>query len=414
MALSWQGDNRGAITIAEPRWEILQVTADADPALLALAHCLAFAHAGVGRYDAVAPYADRAMLIAEAADDPQSLSVALRQMARRYSVQRAQVTALALTRAAAQIARDHGLWDALAMALSNQVSIQLSRDLAGALADSREGMAAARRGGVRATIDTSVTNHLLAHWAVGRLADARSLLASLPDEPRDPTLRLALRGVSRWIDAALGWEDDYSASAEIEAVEAFDDAYSLAWAGQIRMLQATDRGDTAEAARVAERTLPHVLATFNLADEFVFHWPPLVLAALAAGDPDLAERLMAPVAAPSTVLPPYLDAQRLRLRGLVRAARGDDPDGTEADLRDGVTALTTFGAVVDAVRAEEELARWLVSRGRAEEAEPLLASVRATYKEIGARGWLARLDEWSRIRCRRGPRNGSSWANPRT
>jgi hypothetical protein len=312
-------------------------------------------------------------------------------------MQGAQVTALALTRAAAQIARDHGLWDALAMALSNQVSIQLTRDLAGALADSEEGMAAARRGGVRATIDTCLTNHLLTHWAAGRLAEARSVLASLPDEPRDPTLRLALRGISWWIDAALGWEHDDPAGAEIEAVEVFDDAYSLAWEGQIRILQATDRGDTAAAARVAERTLSDVLAAFDLADEFVFHWPPLVLAALAAGDPDLAERLMAPVAAPSADLPTYLDAQRLRLRGLVRAARGHDPDGTEADLRDGVAALKTFGAVVDAAQAEEELARWLVSRGRAGEAEPLVASVHATYTEIGARGWLRRLDEWSRV-----------------
>jgi class 3 adenylate cyclase/tetratricopeptide (TPR) repeat protein len=397
MAFAWLGDNGGAITIAEPRWEALRATADADAALAALANCLAFAHAGLGRYAAMAPYADRAILIAEAANDLRSLSRALRQLARRYSALGAQVTALALTRAAAQIARDLGLWDALSGALTIQVSIQLTRDLAGALAHSQEGMEAARRGGVRATIDTSLTNHLLAHWAAGHLAEARDLLSSFAHEPKDPTLRLSLRGISRWINVALGRRPDDPASSEIEDAETFDDAYSLAWAGHTRMLQALDLGDTAEAARIAERTLPHVLAAFDLADEFVFHWPPLVLAALAAGDPDLADRLMEPVATSRAALPAYLDAQRLRVRGLVRAARGDNADEIEADLRAGVAGLTTFGAVGDAARAEEELARWLISQGRADEAELLLAHARATYEQIGARGWLAQLDSWIQV-----------------
>ncbi|NGX16100.1 adenylate/guanylate cyclase domain-containing protein [Wenzhouxiangella sp. XN24] len=397
MALSWLGDNGGAIGIAQPRWEVLQARGDADTALLALANCLAFAHAGLGRYHDMAPYADRAMLIAEAANDLHSLSRAMRQMARCYSVRGAQLSALALTQAAAQIARDQGLWDALAMALGIQVSIQLTRDLAGALANSEQGMAAARRGGVRATIDTSLTNQLLAHWVAGRLAEARNLLSSSADEPRDPTLRLALRGISRWINVAAGSQQDDPASAELEDVESFDDAYSLAWAGHTRMLQALDSGNTAAAARIAERTLPHVLAAFDLADEFVFHWPALVLAALADGDADLAERLMGPVSMARAALPPYLDAQRLRLRGLVRAARGDDPAEIEADLSAGVRGLASFGAAGDAARAEEDLAFWLASQRRTEEAELLLAHVRASYEEMDARGWLAQLDNRSRL-----------------
>jgi class 3 adenylate cyclase/tetratricopeptide (TPR) repeat protein len=391
MALAWLGDHGGSIAIATPHWDALQANSNADGALLALANSLAFAHAGRGHYDALVPYADRAMLLAEAANDLRSLSRALRQMARRYSVRGAQVSALALSRAAAQIARDQGLWDALAMALGIQVSIQLSRNLKDALANSGEGMSAARRGGVRATIDTTLTNHLLALWAGGQFTEARDLLSSFSDEPRDPTLRLALRGITRWIDQALGRKPDDLSSAEIEDVETFDDAYSLAWAGHIRLQDAVDRGDTAEAARIAKCTLPHVLAAFDLADEFVFHWPPLILAALADGDPDLAEQLMEPVATARFALPAYLDAQRLRMRGLIAAARCDDPDGIEADLRAGVSGLTTFGAVGDAARAQEELACWLLSQERADEATPLLAKVRASYKELGARRWLAEL-----------------------
>lgn len=58
----------------------------------------------------------------------------------------------------------------------------------------------------------------------------------------------------------------------------------------------------------------------------------------------------------------------------------------------GVAGLTSFGAVGDAARAEEELARWLISQDRAAEAEPLLVHVHATYEQIGAPGWLARMD----------------------
>ena len=54
-------------------------------------------------------------------------------------------------------------------------------------------------------------------------------------------------------------------------------------------------GGPASAARIAEETLPHVLTTMGLEDEFGYIWPPLVQAALAAGDVGLAERLMAPV-----------------------------------------------------------------------------------------------------------------------
>ena len=46
----------------------------------------------------------------------------------------------------------------------------------------------------------------------------------------------------------------------------------------------------------------------------MFHWPPLVLAALADDDVELAERLMEPVTEAQEAVAPYLVAQRHRLR----------------------------------------------------------------------------------------------------
>lgn len=63
-------------------------------------------------------------------------------------------------------------------------------------------------------------------------------------------------------------------------------------------------------------------------------------------------------------------------------------------MKAGVDALAAFGAKGFHAQAEEELARWLVTQHREDEAGPLLATARATYTEIGATGWLTKLDAW--------------------
>jgi len=52
-----------------------------------------------------------------------------------------------------------------------------------------------------------------------------------------------------------------------------------------------------------------------------------------------------------------------------------------------------------AAQAREDLGRWLVDEGSTAEAEPLLAAARTTYEEIGATGWLARLESWQSERA---------------
>jgi hypothetical protein len=396
-ALASLGDNNGAFAIAEPRWEALQGTPDADQALLDLAKCLASANMGLGRFDELNRYLDRGIILAEAIGDPGSLSVFVRGTGYKFQMLGAPIMADAQYRTSADIARQHGLPDKLAGALTNQVTSQFTRDLQAALVGSREGVEAARRGGVRSSIETALTNHLLALWAAGRLTDARESLSSIAYDAQDPSLRMFLHGISRWLADAEGLSPEDRSSPELTDDEAGDNQYTLVWLGHMRMVEALDRGDTAEAARIAERTLPHLLATSGIEDEFIFHWPPLVLAALANGDPDLADRLMEPVTTTRAALPPYLDAQRLRLSGLIAVARGDDPAAAEADLRAGVAGLAAFGAVADAARAEEELARWLISQGRAAEAEPMLEDVRATYEQIGALGWLAQMHSAVRV-----------------
>jgi hypothetical protein len=154
-------------------------------------------------------------------------------------------------------------------------------------------------------------------------------------------------------------------------------------------------GDGVEATRLAPQVLEHSLAASGLDDDFFVLWPPTVLAALASKQLDLAEQLLAPVtqALPGQ-RPPAVTAQWHRLQGLLAGARGDDLELAETELRAGIDALRTFGASGFQAQAEEELGRWLVTQGRSDEAAPLLDSARTAYGEMGATGWLARLDSW--------------------
>jgi len=130
--------------------------------------------------------------------------------------------------------------------------------------------------------------------------------------------------------------------------------------------------------RIGPLVLNHALASAGIDDDFFVLWPPIVLAALTIGDLDLAERLSPVTAGLPGQRPPAVAAQWHRLRGVLAAARGDDPQVVEAEMRAGV----------------EEPARWLFLRHREDEAAPLHAAARATYANIGATSWLAKLDAW--------------------
>ena len=64
----------------------------------------------------------------------------------------------------------------------------------------------------------------------------------------------------------------------------------------------------------------------------------------------------------------------------------------ETEMRAGIDALAAFGAIGFRAKAEEELACWLVSQHRGDEAEPFMSAARETYSLIGAAGWLAEID----------------------
>ena len=390
VSLSMQilSDFAGVIALAEPRWQALQGVPGAENAIIRLAGPLAIANFEVGDDAKASGYVEGRVFAAEAIGDPEHLAKSMINLGGRFQGRRGPSVAQAMYEAAAALSRAHDLPGPLAHALVNLGTILMSRDLPAALDTLKEAREKARRAGVSGMIDYSGGNYCAALWSAGRLAESRQVVTETVEVATAPTVRLGLAFLDVFLADAVG--DPTPVTPEIDSASS---AWDLAARGCIDVMRLMSAGDAPAAAELAEATLAHQLAASGIEDDFMQFWPPLVRAALAAGDVPLAERLLAPAAdsAPGLITP-AVGAHLLHLRGLVGSLRGDDAATVEADLRAGVAALADFGAVGWSARAEEDLARWLVDQGRAGDAQPHFEHARAAYEQIGAVGWLRTLD----------------------
>jgi hypothetical protein len=80
-----------------------------------------------------------------------------------------------------------------------------------------------------------------------------------------------------------------------------------------------------------------------------------------------------------------------RLRALVAAASGEDESG-DAGFASAAEHFGAVGMRFEVARVQTEHAEWLVSRGRREDAEPLMEEAREVFEELRAAPWLERLD----------------------
>jgi hypothetical protein len=113
-------------------------------------------------------------------------------------------------------------------------------------------------------------------------------------------------------------------------------------------------------------------------------------AALAANRLDDATRLLALIGdAPKGHVPPYLRAQHTRYRALLAAAN-DDHDTVEADLRSAINVLTDLGYPYWRARTQADLATWLTTQNRPDEAQPLLTQAVDTFAALKAQPDLER------------------------
>jgi class 3 adenylate cyclase/tetratricopeptide (TPR) repeat protein len=384
-----QGDGAGAVALAQPCLDRIERLDGADVVLIDLHSSLASAFQGMGRFTEMGHHNERALLLAEKLGDMPALSGAYSGMGVRYLALGAPQTSLAMYENAVSTARACGALARLAGGLVNIASASASRDLARALDVGREAAEVGRRAGSVYQVDFARFNYLLALWTAGRLEEARALQDELTDSVAESSIAASIPATGIWLAEALGErlpDEGYDGTS--------DNVADLAWMTDFDMLRARADGDLARAAALAEESMGHAVVATSLEDDFMHLWPPSVRSALEAGDQAAAERLLALAdEAPPALLSPGVAAILPFMRGLVRIGRGDDADLVETDLRRSITLLDDFGALSLRGRAEESLGRWLVAQDRQVDASTVLDRARATYQEIGARGWLADLNE---------------------
>jgi ATP/maltotriose-dependent transcriptional regulator MalT len=87
----------------------------------------------------------------------------------------------------------------------------------------------------------------------------------------------------------------------------------------------------------------------------------------------------------------YLDAQILRVHAHL-AHRDGDLEQAELRMKQAVGLLRELGVPFWMAVAELELAEWLVSWGRSDDATPLLSEARSVFEGLAARPWSERTD----------------------
>ena len=287
--LGRQGENAEAIELARARWSMVEDLEGVEAVQLSLAVALASSYGRLGDWDGQATYTERALLLAELLDDPDTLALAHIHMSTRFAHLGAIESAGGLLATAARIARAHGLTDRLAHALINLSSALAAHDLAAALENAGEAVEAARRSGEKENIEFALGNLAISLWCAGRLDEAEGAVTELSSMTVGPLTQTFSFATAALLARARGT----ALPAAIDT--AADDQVSLGFVAVGEAVVAVGEGRPADAVVAVERWMTHV-PNIVLADDSHVMWPAMVEVALAAGDLECAERLLAPVA----------------------------------------------------------------------------------------------------------------------
>ncbi|MET0740560.1 MAG: adenylate/guanylate cyclase domain-containing protein [Candidatus Nanopelagicales bacterium] len=388
------GTSDEALAIAQPHWDRLQGRDDADEALLMLASCLARVSVMRGDTDASHHYHLQALSIAEARDDVDHVAATMSAIGIDFLLSGAHRVGRALLQASADLGRELDRPDLVSRALFNLATESLPRDPSEAVRIGREAMASADLAGMAMQQGYSRINLMLALWVTGDWADLDDLWLE-PDDLIDDLAQIH-RATRIWRDLARLGD-----AAVLEDAQDLGEGHDLgyqAWQHHIRMLHKRHAGQIDAAVESAAECVRINVEYNGLNDDFMHVWPAAVDTVLAADRLDLAEELLDVVGrAPPGHRSGVLDAHLRHLRGRLRAARDEDAQQVEDDLRAAVDGFTAYGSPPLTARAEETLGRWLVEQGRSDEANEHLSAARAGYEALGAHGWLAAMETRSSL-----------------
>ncbi len=151
------------------------------------------------------------------------------------------------------------------------------------------------------------------------------------------------------------------------------------------------RGDLQEALQSARHALE--LRGMGLAHESGREGMTVALeAAFRLGDLDTVEELLDWIdGVPRGKLPQYFQAQALRFRAKLAAARGQGAP-LEPLFKGAGGLFREMAAPFHMAVTLLDHGEWLAERGRSDEAEPLLEEARGIFERLKAQPWLERLE----------------------
>ncbi len=162
----------------------------------------------------------------------------------------------------------------------------------------------------------------------------------------------------------------------------YDLARSIVLLAAGKAAEALEAGEAAFAYREVGGMHPYAKAGFVSALD----------AALALGDLDRAEKLLAEVRAmPPGLTPPFVRAHSARFEARVAARRGEG-ERVEPSFEAATRAFRELGVPFWTAVTELEHAEWLTERRRASEAKDLLHEAKAIFERLKARPWLERVE----------------------
>jgi hypothetical protein len=384
--LGYDGDNEGAIAVAEPRWAQLEGRRDADRTMMALGEALVSGSSRLSRD--FREIAEKRLGIAERNGAYDVIADSMLALGVHYSNVGLTSMFRALQKAGADMARTQRRPTVLARALVNLTTDAINDDLDEAVAYGQEALSVASGAGVALWISFARMNLAIAFLERGDWSELDALLAPEARESAHAPVYLATL-------IAIGegrgdpWEVPWTAAERPR----LDDHALIAWQAHCEARSAYAAGRLAGAVALAMEAVDRTFEVAGLWDDLPLIWIAAAELVVEAGDALAHARLMEILGAEGDPLPLCLKGHRERLRALWGARTGLEPRAVENHLRSAVDAYDAWGSTVHRAKAQVDLGLLLISGGRVDEGAVVVDRARAVFATLGAGAWLARLDE---------------------
>lgn len=289
---------------------------------------------------------------------------------------------LALLHEAVEIARGAHALMPLGQALSNLTAELYPTDLTRALQVAEEAVEVTRQVGDPMLIDLAMSNAGFAWILAGRWDEALSMADVLLADREANSFAIGVAMVRAQLESLRGMP-----LSPVQLPPMTEDPWERLCLALCGLLAGP--GDDREALEELVDRARDAFGSGDYFEDIEMLWAPAVELVVRAGMLAEAEEMLG-FADPlvGNRARPLLRGEVARLRALLAAARGDDP---EPDLRVAIMHLEEFGAVYLAARARLELARSLRDRAP-DEAADLVVAARRVFSALGAAPALAEAD----------------------